>query len=256
MAHEAHAIVFMSSQGGWKFAEAVHEHRKAIAISPGSEIPHQELSRLLWHRGWFRETREEREQVRRLNPLSVTLPASNANLAVIEGRPHEALERFRQLPELGPLRVYAQFFIMLARVQIGDPTLKLEEVEAWGRERPRDELALSVLAIARARAGAPGFAELEQRILALDQAGHFHHALHNLASARAQLGDATGAVGYLRRASETGFACLPCFDADPLLAPVRSTPEYAALRADLLRDEEQVRARLEALEKQAPLRQP
>jgi tetratricopeptide (TPR) repeat protein len=257
LAHTARAVVFHSSQGGWKFADAVHEHRKAIAISPGSEWPHQELSRLLWHQGWFRETREEREQVRRLNPLSVDLAAVNANLLVFEGRPHEALEKFRQLPPLGgAYQVYTQWLTNLARVQIGDPTLTLEELEAWGRERPRDELALSVVAIARAKAGAPGVADLEQRILALDQAGHFHHALHGLAGARAQLGDTAGAIAYLRRASETGLPCLPCFDADPLLEPVRGTPEYAGLRADLLREEEQVRARLKALEESDPARTP
>ena len=65
-----------------------------------------------------------------------------------------------------------------------------------------------------------------------------------------------GAVAYLRRAAETGMPCLPCFDNDPLLASVHGTPEYAALRADLVREEEQVRARLKALEKEAMARPP
>jgi TolB-like protein/tetratricopeptide (TPR) repeat protein len=253
--HVARAVLLWSSPGGWKFADAVHELRTAIALAPGSESARIELNRELWHRGWFLEAREEREQVHRLNPLSVDFPIGNAIVAQIEGRPHEALELFRQLPPTGgTYRIYERTWRSLSRVQIGDPTLKLDELEAWAREQP-DELALSVLAIARAKAGAPGIADLEQRILAMDQnIGHFHHAFHHLGIAHALLGDTAIAVAYLRRAAETGMSCLPCFDNDPLLASIRGTPEYAALRADLLRDEDGVRARLKALEESAPVR--
>ena len=42
---------------------------------------------------------------------------------------------------------------------------------------------------------------------------------------------------YLRQASENGFPCVPCFDNDPLLAPIRGSTEYAELkRAIELRD--------------------
>jgi TolB-like protein/tetratricopeptide (TPR) repeat protein len=258
LAHVARSILFHCPQGGWKFADAIHELRRAIEISPGLEIPHWELGRTLWHRGWFRETREAREQVRRLNPLSPELQLQKAIDAQIEGRVHEALELFQQLPPFPTqLRMYGRAWKFLTRVQVGDPTLKLDELEAWVREEPSNEFALSILAIARAKAGAPGIADLEKRTLALNQnTGHFHHAIHNLALARAQMGDTTGSVAYLRRAAETGMACLPCFDNDPLLAPVRGTPEYAALRSDLLREDEEVRARLKALERPGRARPP
>jgi serine/threonine-protein kinase len=257
--HIARATVFWSSVGGWKFADAVHELRMAIELSPGSDLARFELARTIVHRGWFREVREEQLEARRLNPFDYDLGRQTAVAAQWEGHPQKAVELFRQLPPIPkgrPFRVFEQAWGGLARVQIGDPTV-VAELEAWVREQPTQPLALSTLAVARAKAKASGIADLEQRILSLDQGvGHFHHALQNLGLAHAQLGDTAGAVAYLRRAAETGMPCLPCFDNDPLLASVHGTPEYAALRADLLRDEQEVRARLKALESQGRPRGP
>jgi TolB-like protein len=258
LAHVARAIVFFSPQGGWKFAETVHEFRTAIAISPGSEIARFELQRAIQHRGWFTEAREEQQQIRRLNPFSYALARATAVAYQWEGHPQKYLELLRQLPPPpeGYIPIYERTWGSLARIQIGDPTV-LGELEAWVREDPKQELLLSVLAVARAKAKASGIADLEQRILALDQRRvHFHHALHHLGLAHAQLGNTAEAVAYLRRAAETGKPCLPCFDNDPLLASVHAAPEYAALRADLLREDEEVRARLRELERRDRARPP
>jgi serine/threonine-protein kinase len=257
LAHVAQAVLFWSPWGGWKFAETVHELRTAIEISPGFEIARFELQRTFQHRGWFREAREEQQQIRRLNPFSYDVARATAAMVQYEGQARQAVELFRQLPPppRPTNRLYERTWMSLARLQLRDPSLKLDELEGWVQAEPRQELLLSVLAIARAQAGAPGIADLEQRILALDpNVGHFHHAVHNLGLARAQLGDTAGAVAYLRRAAETGMACLPCFENDPFLTSVRGTQEYAVLRADLLRDENEVRARLKALEESASAR--
>jgi hypothetical protein len=37
----------------------------------------------------------------------------------------------------------------------------------------------------------------------------------------------------LRRAAETGFPCAPAFDNDPLLAPIRGSKEYAAVKREI-----------------------
>jgi hypothetical protein len=79
-------------------------------------------------------------------------------------------------------------------------------------------------------------ADLEGRIAALDpRIGHFHHVDHVLADAHAIKGEAARAVEYLRRASETGLNCLPVFENDPLLARIRESPEYRALKVEMER---------------------
>jgi hypothetical protein len=51
-------------------------------------------------------------------------------------------------------------------------------------------------------------------------------------------------VALLARAAETGFSCLVCFDGDRMLSPIRSSPEYAALREELAGRDRTYRAAL------------
>jgi len=67
-----------------------------------------------------------------------------------------------------------------------------------------------------------------------------HHVAYSLGAAYAQLGDADQADRWLRTAADTGFPCLPFFERDPLLEPLRGRPALADLLA-------YVRARREAL---------
>ena len=90
-----------------------------------------------------------------------------------------------------------------------------ELVAVASKERPVDEAAL-------ARA-------LESGKLKRD----FHHTLYSIACIRAAQGDARGAVDMLRRTVAAGMPNRTLFLADPLLAPVRSSPEFAAFDAEL-----------------------
>jgi hypothetical protein len=123
----------------------------------------------------------------------------------------------------------------------------LPDAEALDRDSPSDPIAPAVLAIVLARAGRPT-AELEQRIARADRrVGHFHHVLHFLADVHAIRKDTAGSVQFLREASETGFPCVPCFDNDPMLSPIRSSKEYAALKSEIARRNDAVRAALKGV---------
>jgi len=56
-----------------------------------------------------------------------------------------------------------------------------------------------------------------------------HHVAYSLGVVYAQLGDIDRAVHWLRIAADTGFPCLPWFERDPLLEPVRRRPGFPAL---------------------------
>ncbi len=91
----------------------------------------------------------------------------------------------------------------------------------------------AILAILRARQGRD-FADLEAQILSADRRmGHFHHVFHFLAEARAIRGDVARAAELLRMAVESGMPCVPCFDNDSLLAPIRGSKEYAAVKREI-----------------------
>ena len=61
----------------------------------------------------------------------------------------------------------------------------------------------------------------------------YHHTTYAIACIRSAQGDAKGAVDMLRRTVATGMPDRPLFHADPLLASVRSSAEFAAFDAEL-----------------------
>ena len=56
-----------------------------------------------------------------------------------------------------------------------------------------------------------------------------HHVAYSLGATYAQLGEFEAATRWLRTAADTGFACPPFYERDPLLEPVRRHGDYAAL---------------------------
>jgi hypothetical protein len=142
-----------------------------------------------------------------------------------------------------------QWQIAWDRLMVEDPSRVLPDVEALKAKAPgNDAIVPALLALARVLAGQKEIGDLERQILASDsQRGHFHHALHFLAEARAQRGDTPGAVALLARAAETGLSCPICFDSDALLSPIRNSPEYAAFREELAQNDRTYRAALKEL---------
>jgi hypothetical protein len=70
-------------------------------------------------------------------------------------------------------------------------------------------------------------AEAETLIEAvLDGSYKDHHVAYALGAAYAQLGMPKEALERLTEARSTGFECLPWFERDPLLAPLKSTAAF------------------------------
>jgi tetratricopeptide (TPR) repeat protein len=236
----ARAVLAWSAFGGWDVQRAVRELQDAIDRAPSLEIAHLDLARIAYHWGWLDEARREIESARRLNPVGEAPRVAAAMGAWLED-PKRALEIFRSLETRNWV---ARWQMLWIRSTIEDPAAVMPEAEALTRENPKDPIGAAILAILRARSGLDTKA-LEARIDQADRrVGHFHHAFQFLADVHAIQGDTAGAVGFLRQASETGFPCAPCFDNDLLLAPIRRSPEYAALRNEIVRRTESDRSAL------------
>jgi serine/threonine-protein kinase len=253
--HIARAFVFYSAQGGWKSPEAIHELRTAVELSPGLELAHLDLERVYLHRGWVDRAEAELDELKRVDPLSVELKWHRAGLLMSQGHYREATELIAQVPPDSRAKLIGFFNTYNARLRVDSPGTLVEAIEARLHQSPKELLTLGLMAIARTRAGATSIAELEAQIMSQDQqVGHFHHSLQMLAVAHALRGETAIAVEQLRRASEAGFPCLPCFDNDPLLERIHPTAEYVHLREVLQAMRRDDEARLEALEN-APRRQ-
>jgi TolB-like protein len=243
----ARAAVAWSSLGGWDVVTAVGELSDAIARAPNLEIAHLDLGRIYYHYGWGEEARREIAEALRLHPFGEAQRMAASANAWLEG-PARGLEELQRLsPEMQ--RSWAtRWQLLWARAVVEDPARLLPDAEALVREAPPSEAAFAaVLAIIQARAGRPT-EDLERRIAGVDRrVGHFHHVLHFLADVRAIQGDAAGAVEFLTEASKSGFPCAPCFEKDPLLDPIRRSPEYARLEAELARRDSDYRAALKEI---------
>jgi TolB-like protein len=246
----ARASLLWSSSGNWKFVEAVRELEDAIERSPGLELAYLDLARVFQHYGWLAESRHALARATKINPTSVEGMRLDATILWFSGDPRAALTGFRRLPAeilLGGSPLGGWYQILQIRSQLGEaPASLLAETEAWtAKDRGNSPLPLALLALERVRSGHSDISDLERRIAGADPAiGHFHHIDHILAEAYAQKGDASRSVSSLRHAAATGFPCVAFFDADPLLAPIRASGEYAALRQELGRQDESYRAQL------------
>jgi hypothetical protein len=220
--------------------------KHAAANSPGLDLAHFDLARIYLHNGWFSEFDEAIRAGERINPSSNEINRQRAVMQAWIGNSRKAVELYDQLPEeVRHLWGFRWQHAWLRSIMEDPPRLE-PEVEAQMRAATGDlaPTFASVLAILRARQKRD-FSELEEQILAADhRMGHFHHVYHFLADAHAQHGDAARAAELLRRASETGLACAPCFENDPLLRPIRSSREFAAAQEEIARRSAGYRAAL------------
>ncbi len=234
----ARASAYWSSSGGWRFVEAARELRRAIEQNPGLDIAHLDMSRLLSHHGWLAEAKTALEPARRLNPANDEVIVLTAGILWFGGDLRAALGEFRRLPPEHAREATGGRWQMLdLRLFVEDPRPVLAEAEAWVAEPSKGTpLPQALLALARTRNGQSDIRDLESAVATADaRIGHFHHIYHVLAQAHAQRKDAPGAVEYLRLAASTGLVCLPCFETDPGLEPIRSSTEYQSFRQELVR---------------------
>jgi TolB-like protein len=247
--HVALASVFWSASGKWDVVPAVRELKQAIALAPSLEFARLDLTRIYQHYGWIAESHAQLDAARRVHPDSAEVQQQEALLKSRVGDHAAALLLFGQLaPETRGLFV-TRWQTAWDRLMLEDPSSVLPDIEALSaRTGPDDPLVPALLALARVRAGNTDIADLERRILAADsQRGHFHHALHFLAEARAQRKDAAGAVALLTKAADLGLSCPVCFEKDAMFDPIRGSGEYAAFKAELARRDDAYRAALKGI---------
>lgn len=243
----ARASIAWSSLGDWNVVTAVRELSDAIARAPNLEIAHLDLARIYYHNGWAEESRREIAKALRLHPFGEAQRMAASAAMLLEG-PVRGLEESKSLSPEMQRSWSARWQFFWARAVVENPASLLPAAETLFREAPRSDPAFAaLLAIVRARSGQPT-ADLEQQIARVDRrVGHFHHVLHFLADVHAIRKDTGGAIQRLREAAETGFSCAPCFDQDPLLAAIRGSAEYAALKRELARRDAGYRAALKGV---------
>jgi TolB-like protein len=246
----ARASVAWSSLGGWDVVRAVRELKRAVSISPNLDIAHFDLARIYLHSGWLPEFEDALRAGERINPSGFEADRQRASRDGWGGGDRRtALEEYEKLPPESQKLWATRWPKDWLRALFEDPRRLEPEIEVQRRQTTEDMKPAysAILAILRARQGRE-FTDLETETLSSDRRmGHFHHVFHFLAEARAMRGDLARAAELLRMAVETGMPCAPCFDNDPLLAPVRASKEYAEIKREIERRNAGYRAALKGV---------
>jgi hypothetical protein len=131
-------------------------------------------------------------------------------------------------------RAIGDTYLALAYYYSGDVARGRAMLEDLTRETSASTSARSRVALAGLLA-ASGEGHAARGLVDAVLAGDYrdHHVAYGIGAALAQLGDARGAVEWLRRAADSGFPCVVWYERDPWLDPLRKVPAFRDLSADL-----------------------
>jgi tetratricopeptide (TPR) repeat protein len=201
--------------------------REALKTNPNNAEAHWELGYAYRYAGMLRESIEEGEQARHIDP-EVKLASSAFNSYLYDGQ----YERFvRSLPEkeiafilfyrgLGHLYLKdnerARTYFKLAYDIEPQPSLYIQAGRALGFAIEGKRLE-----------GVELLRNTEMRIL--ERGVSDAEGIYKVAQAYAVLGDRAAALRMLRLSIDQGFFCYPYFINDPLLGSLRGEPLYGEL---------------------------
>ncbi|MEO8217306.1 MAG: protein kinase [Acidobacteriota bacterium] len=245
VAHGVLAQLKWTKARGFAHEDAMIEISKALAADPAYEPALSSRASILMHVGMFPEALADYEHLLRINPADFDLWMRIARIHLWQGDTARAL---RELREYGP----ENWQIALALNELGRREEALKFTEQRLGKNQGD--FWSVYALILASMGRRS--EAKQAIARVYELGegssHFHHALYNVASAWAQMGEGGKAVEVLDRISREGMPCYPLFQRDPMLDPIRADPRFRQFLSD---SREAFETRRRTLKKYLPLGQ-
>ena len=227
-AHLARAAVARKREFDWN--ATLVEARRALTLNPNLDQARFFSAAAYYHHGYMEEALIEMEKGRSLRGLDTIDPVRiEALVALFAGN-------------FAPARVRLEEVSRLSSQPIGDTYLALAYYYSGSTERGRtmlESLVDSRSASTASRAGAALAGVLAAEHAPDAARGHIervlmrgyrdHHVAYSLGAAYAQLGDSAAAYRWLRTAADTGFPCLPFFERDPLLEPLRRRSDFAEL---------------------------
>ncbi|HEX4947726.1 MAG TPA: tetratricopeptide repeat protein [Blastocatellia bacterium] len=238
-AHEAMAAYHRFTEFDWE--QTLESARLALELNPNLEWAHYYRARAFYHLGLAEQLEEEARAGLEINPTSRVEAIYLRGLAAfIANRYSDAVtlweesRRIRSSTNRGPAEGY--FYL-------GERERAVEILRQQRGSGPRQELTRKAM-LASFLAALGKKAEAESFLGEVTSASEtFHHAAYSIGAAYAQLGDRAKAREWLGRAVKAGFPCYPAYDADPLLRPLRSDPEYQRFLAALQQSWETAKAR-------------
>jgi serine/threonine-protein kinase len=230
--HLALAALYRKADFDWD--RTIAESNRALTLNPGLELPHYYRAAAFYHLGLLELADSE---------VSVGLEAGSENrteglrtkgvTALLEGRYADATTLFLEVQRLRR-QAMADSYLPQAFYYAGEQA-RAERIVDSLRFSPNIPAGSRHKATLASFLAAGGERRRAQALLDTLTVGGYmdHHVAYSVGVAYAQLGNQTAALAWLRRSAESGFPCYPWFARDPLLAPLRRTPEFTAFLAEL-----------------------
>ena len=224
-----------------RVAESVPILRHALSTNPNHPELHWELGYAYRFGGMLDESAAECERARQLDP-GVKLNSSAINAYLYRGKYDKFLA---SLPESSDV-AFLMFYRGFAEYYRKNET---EAATAFDRAYKLDPNLMQAqvgkaLSYAIAHQNQDGIALLREAERKIDQRDvRDPEALYKIAQAYAALGDPASALHALERSIDGGFFAYPYQKTDPLLDPLRTSPEFTRLLAISQARHEAFRAR-------------
>lgn len=227
-AHLARAAVARKREFDWN--ATVVSARRALALNPNLDQARFFLAAAYYHNGFMEEARIEMEKGRALHGIDRIEPLrTDALVALFSASFAAARGRLEEVSRLTSQPI-GDTYLALAYYYTGSTARARSMLEALARTESASTAsrAGAVLASVLAAQGESAAARMYlERVLA--RGYRDHHVAYSLGAAYGQLGDFDAAARWLRTAADTGFACPPFYERDPLLEPLRRHGDFPAL---------------------------
>jgi DNA-binding winged helix-turn-helix (wHTH) protein/tetratricopeptide (TPR) repeat protein len=227
-AHLARASVARKREFDWN--ATVTSGRRALVLNPNLEQARYFIAAAYYHHGYMDEALIEMEKGQTLHGADVIEPIRIAALvALFSGSFAPARARLEEVSRLSSQAI-GDTYLALAYFYSGSIERGQTMLQSLAYHRSASTSARASAALAGVLASQHHLAAAREQIgRVLKGAYRDHHVAYSLGAAYAQLGDTDEAYRWLRTSVDTGFPCLPFFERDPLLDPLRRRSEFVDL---------------------------
>jgi DNA-binding winged helix-turn-helix (wHTH) protein/TolB-like protein len=227
-AHLARAAVARKREFDWD--ATLTESRRALTLNPNLDQARFFAAGAYYHSGYMEEALIEMEKGRSLHGVDIIEPIRiEALVALFSGNFAPALARLEEVSRLSSQPV-GDTYLALAYYYAGSVARARTMLEGLSIHRSASTAARASAALAGVLA-AQGEHRASRLLLDRVMTANYrdHHVAYSIGAAYAQLGDADASRQWLRTAADTGFPCVPFFERDPLLEPLRRLPGFTDL---------------------------
>jgi DNA-binding winged helix-turn-helix (wHTH) protein/TolB-like protein/tetratricopeptide (TPR) repeat protein len=223
--HEALAAIYRSADFDWP--GAIEESNEALRLNPNLDMPHLYRASAFSHLGLLDRVPAETKAAMTINQLNTVEPLRVLGVsAMFDGRFKDAVAFLQKAAQTG--KVAAEWNLANA-LYYADRKSEAEDMlrnlHGSARNERRGQATLASFLAAR------GEHAQALKLIQIVTAAQYrdHHVTYSLGVAHAQLGHVADAIRWLTEAQSKGFPCVPWFERDRLLDPIRSAPEFGQL---------------------------